>query len=545
VARSAWPGHVGLIVALALPVIGLVVIVARPELDLRWEHHPAHFWLVLGTAAVNVALAYVTNEAANRRSDARLVLVSLAFLASAGFLGLHALATPGVLLPAPNAGFVVATPVGLVVAAMLAAASVSPIAGPRAAPLLRHRFALRGMLIGLMVAWATASLFGLPPLGGAPPEQASGPAALVAVVAVLLYLGTAWRYAEIYRRRRSRLALAIVAALILLAEAMVAVTVSRSWQLSWWEWHVLMAMAFGIIALGARAEYRRTRSLVGTFEPIYLEATLAQIDRWHGTAIAELASLEARGESADALLADLHRDGASADEIALLANAAREIRRVDELFRPYLPEQLGRRLREEPGLARLGGSERIVSVLFADLAGFTTFSEERAPTEVIAMLNEYWASVVPVIEGAGGSIEHFAGDGVLVLFNSVSDQPDHAVRAVRCGLEILRRTDAISVTHTGWPRFRIGVNTGPAAVGIIGAAGRRSFATIGDTTNLGSRLMSAGQPGQLVVGAATRGDLGALIESGEASATSIGPVQVKGKRDPVDAWVIGPSQTNS
>jgi len=186
-----------------------------------------------------------------------------------------------------------------------------------------------------------------------------------------------------------------------------------------------------------------------------------------------------------------------------------------------------------------------VSVLFADLAGFTTFSEERAPTEVIAMLNEYWASVVPVIEGAGGSIEHFAGDGVLVLFNSVSDQPDHAVRAVRCGLEILRRTDAISVTHTGWPRFRIGVNTGPAAVGIIGAAGRRSFATIGDTTNLGSRLMSAGQPGQLVVGAATRGDLGALIESGEASATSIGPVQVKGKRDPVDAWVIGPSQTNS
>src|SRR5690606_11276109 len=125
---------------------------------------------------------------------------------------------------------------------------------------------------------------------------------------------------------------------------------------------------------------------------------------------------------------------------------------------------------------------------FADLAGFTSFSERHEPMEVLTMLNEYWAAVVPVIDACGGSIEQFAGDGVLVLFNSVADQPDHAERAARCAVAILEATSPIA-ERNGWPRFRIGVNTGPAVVGNVGAAGRQSFATIGDTTNLGSRLM--------------------------------------------------------
>ena len=83
---------------LAVPLIGLALVLARPDLDLRWEHHPAHFWLVLGTAIVSAVLAYATGEAAARRGDARLFYVSLAFLSSAGFLALHALATPGVVL---------------------------------------------------------------------------------------------------------------------------------------------------------------------------------------------------------------------------------------------------------------------------------------------------------------------------------------------------------------------------------------------------------------------------------------------------------------
>src|SRR5690606_14020803 len=168
----------------------------------------------LGTAAINVALAYLTNQAASRNADARLFLVSLAFLVSAGFLGLHALATPGALLPESNTGFTIATPVGLVLASVLAAASVSPLAGPRASLVLRHRSLLRGAVIGLMAVWAAVSLLQLPPLRDPlQAEKLGGPLAVFAIAAVIGYAFAAWRYLGIARRRRNPVALALVAAL--------------------------------------------------------------------------------------------------------------------------------------------------------------------------------------------------------------------------------------------------------------------------------------------------------------------------------------------
>jgi adenylate cyclase len=528
-----WP----VAAALALPVLGLALLLARPELDVRWEHQPSHFWLVLLTAALSVGLALLTNEAAARHADARAVLVSLAFLLSAGFLGLHALATPGVLLPESNTGFFLATPVGLGLASVAAALSARPLAGPRGGWILRRRGLLRGSVAALILGWAAVSLLRLPPLDGPPPDEAGAAVAVAAIVTVLLYGYAAWHYAAVARERRSRFAAIIAAALVLLAEAMVAVAFSRSWHLSWWEWHVLMAAAFGLIALGARTEYRLTGSLVATFEPIYQRATLERIDRWHGRAIADLAESQARGEAPDRVLAQLRAEGASSDQLDLLLDAAHEIRRVDELFRPYLPRAYADRLRTEPDRA-FRAEEREVSVLFADLAGFTAFSEAHAPTDVIAMLNEYWAAAVPIIDAADGAIEHFAGDGILVLFNALGGQPDHAVRAVRCALDIVHAADRVAVSRPRWPRFRAGVNTGPAAVGAVGAAGRRSFATIGDTTNLGSRLMSAGEPGQVVIAAATRVAIEAALDAGELETVALGPMRLKGKRDPVPAWVV-------
>ena len=109
-----------------------MLLLAAPATDVRWEHHPSHFWLVLAAALLSAALAYQTTGIALRRADARLFLVSLAFLAAAGFLVLHALATPGVLLDGPNQGFVVATPVGLLIAAGFAAFSALPLPPERA-----------------------------------------------------------------------------------------------------------------------------------------------------------------------------------------------------------------------------------------------------------------------------------------------------------------------------------------------------------------------------------------------------------------------------
>ncbi len=520
--------------ALVLPLAGFGLLMARPELDLHWEHHPSHFWLVLITAGVNVVLAYVTNVAAGRFRDARLVLVSLAFLASAGFLGLHALATPGVLLADPNAGFAVATPIGLGIASVFAALSVTSLAGPRAGRVLRARPMLLGLLIAAMAAWAVVSLLGLPPLDGPPPSgETLGRLGVFAAVAIALYAWSAWRYVRLYLDRGGVLPLTVAVSLVLLAEAMVAVVMSRNWQLSWWEWHVLMLLAFAAIALGARAEYRRSGSLTGAFGGLYLETTLARIDRWHGRAIAAVAAAEERGESSERVLAKLRREGASGDEVALLLQAARELRRLDASFRPYLPSVVAREIRTGSGEVRLGQVEREVSAVFADLAGFTTFSETREPTEVIDMLNEYWAVVVPVIDMAGGVIEHFAGDGVLAIFNAAGDQPDHARRAAAVGLAIIDAGRAVATAHPGWPVFRIGINTGRAVIGDVGAEGRRSFAVIGDTTNVAARLMAAGEPGQVVVAGATWEALG----DGRAG-VGLGPTRVKGKQAPVEAWVL-------
>lgn len=529
------PGDVPWVVpvAVALPLLGLALLLARPELDMEWEHHPSHFWIVLLTAVVSVALAYVTNVAAGRYRDARLVLISFAFLSAAGFLGLHALATPGVLLDSPNAGFSIATPVGLVLAACFAAASTSSIAGPGGPIVLRARPAILATLISLMVLWGVASLLRLPPLDGPPPPaEGVGLLTILGVVAVALYAFAAFRTYRLYRQRGGTILLTISVALVLLAEAMIAVVVSRNWQLTWWEWHVLMLAAFLLIALGAREEYRRSGSLTGAFGGLYLEQTLARIDRWHAGAIAAVASAQAEGRPVDGVLDQLRSEGATNEEVALLAGTAEELRRLDASFQPYLPSVVTERIRraDEPGAA-LPGEERVVSVLFADLAAFTTFSETRPPTEVLEMLNSFWAAVVPAIDAAGGVIEHFAGDGIMAIFNTEGDQPDHAPRAARAARAIITAARPIAASHPGWPTFRIGINTGRAVLGDLGAAERRSFAVIGDATNTAARLMTAAEPGQIVVGRSTWEALG-----DEARGTALGPITVKGKREPVEVW---------
>ena len=528
---SAW-----WLLVLLLPMAGLALLIARPELDLEWRHQPSHFWLVLIVAVLNLVLAYLTNEVAMRRGDARLVLISLAFGASAGFLGLHALATPGVLLSAPNVGFAVATPVGLTLAAALAAAAALPLAGPRGAVVLRYARGLRIGLLLLLLAWGVASLLRLPPLHAEmAPLEVAEPMRFASIVAVALYAFAALHFLRLYWYRKRPLLLAIVVAVILLAEAMITVAFSRDWHLSWWEWHVLMALGFGAVALGARVEYRREGSLTGAFGGLYLSSTLDRLNRWHADALSDLATASAEGRPTGAVLQRLRVDGATTEELALLERAGDELHRADELLRAYLPQQLVAQARTDPGQARVGsGEEREVTVLFADLTGYTSFSERHAPTEVVELLNSVWTASVPIINGEDGVIESFTGDGLLVIFNAVGDQPDHARRAARTAVGIRAAVDAIGTGRPGpMPRFHIGINTGPAFVGTVGAVGRRSFSAIGDTTNLGSRLQAAAGPGEIVVGDATWAGLGSM-----AQGQALPPLRVKGKREPVRAWLL-------
>jgi adenylate cyclase len=190
--RWRWPW----LAQLALPLVGLWLLRTNPRLDTRLEHHAGRFWLVVTGAMLNVVLGVWVSEAARRRHDARLLLVSLTFLASAGFLLLHALATPAVLLPGPNTGFAVATPVGLFLGAGFAVASSANLPPARAAAVLRHQWLLRGGLALLMVTWAVLSLLALPPFA-APLAEDSTHRLIhgLALVGVGLYALAAFRYA--------------------------------------------------------------------------------------------------------------------------------------------------------------------------------------------------------------------------------------------------------------------------------------------------------------------------------------------------------------
>lgn len=172
---------------------------------------------------------------------------------------------------------------------------------------------------------------------------------------------------------------------------------------------------------------------------------------------------------------------------------------------------------------------RIVSVLFADLVGFTAFSEGRPADEIVTMLNAYWAAVVPaIVDHAGGMIDRFAGDAVLAVFNALGDQPDHALRAARAALGVRDAVAAIAERHPGWPRFRIGVNTGPAVVGNVGTTRQHSFTAIGDTVNTAARVQALAEPGVVLISAATRELVGDHVVT-EAR----GAFNVKGRVEPV------------
>ena len=176
--------------------------------------------------------------------------------------------------------------------------------------------------------------------------------------------------------------------------------------------------------------------------------------------------------------------------------------RVDALLRTYLSPDVAATLIDDPDRASLGGVETEVTVLFADLGGYTAFAERATPTDVVAMLNEVFGVAVPVVLAEGGTVVQFMGDAMMVIFNAPTPQPDHALRAARAALAMQSAIARLRSTGDA-PRFRVGLNTGPAIVGNIGAAEIRNFLAIGDTTNLAARLQTYAPVGSVVISATT------------------------------------------
>jgi class 3 adenylate cyclase len=171
-----------------------------------------------------------------------------------------------------------------------------------------------------------------------------------------------------------------------------------------------------------------------------------------------------------------------------------------------------------------------LSVLFSDLAGFTTYAERTPGLEVAAMLTAYFELATPLIARHGGEVEHFLGDGLMATFGGPGD---HALRAARAALELQRDMAAARREHPEWPPLRVGVNTGEAIVRQMGGRGHVAYTAIGDSVNVGARLEANAPVGGVLIGAETRRRLPA-----DAEVEAIGELQVKGREGAVSAFVL-------
>ena len=219
-----------------------------------------------------------------------------------------------------------------------------------------------------------------------------------------------------------------------------------------------------------------------------------------------------------------------------------ERERVRDLFARFVPEAVVDDVlaRAEDGL-RLGGERKIVTVMFSDIRGFTTYSEKHTPEEVIEVLNQYLTIMSDVIAGFGGTLVAYMGDGIMAVFGAPTDQVDHADRALGAAEEMagsaLDRVNEILAERGDEPfRIGIGLNSGPVMAGNVGSQRRMEYSTIGDTTNTAARLesMTKGSGHSIFVSDTVKG----MLTRSRDDLVHVDRMVVRGKDEPVTVWSV-------
>jgi class 3 adenylate cyclase len=236
-----------------------------------------------------------------------------------------------------------------------------------------------------------------------------------------------------------------------------------------------------------------------------------------------------------ALLAGAMR-GAATDLAESEAQIRREVQIRSDLGR-YLPAELvDKVVRREQDLA-LGGERRVVTVLFADVVAFTPLTEQRAPEEVVTILNELFTILTGIVFRHGGMVDKFVGDCVMALWGAHEPQEDHAVRALEAAEDMMHWLETGNVAWR--ERFgvtiqlAIGVHTGEVVVGNIGSKSRMEYTAIGDAVNVAARLEALARPQQILTTRATLDAAGDGFDVAEAGAH-----QLPGRSEPLTLFEV-------
>ncbi|MGI8566300.1 MAG: adenylate/guanylate cyclase domain-containing protein [Pyrinomonadaceae bacterium] len=173
----------------------------------------------------------------------------------------------------------------------------------------------------------------------------------------------------------------------------------------------------------------------------------------------------------------------------------------------FLPEYVVRQILENPESFRLGGANQTITVLFADIRGFTRLSEQAQPEKVVQLLNRYFSAMTDIIFAHGGTLDKYIGDGLMALFGAPAATPEDACNAVAAAVAMQRQmlsiNEGLLKANLNAIRIGIGLHTGVATVGYIGSERRSEYTAIGDTVNLAARLEASAEPGQILLSEAT------------------------------------------
>lgn len=224
-------------------------------------------------------------------------------------------------------------------------------------------------------------------------------------------------------------------------------------------------------------------------------------------------------------------DNASAHQ--KLAESAIQRSALERFLSPDVVEMIA----ANPQGVKLGGSNQKVTIMFADIRGFTSLSEKMPPEKIVELLNEYFTRVTDIIFDCGGTLDKYIGDAVMAVFGAPISKGNDAVNAVKAATEIQRFLVEMNrdAAARQWPEIKvgIGINTGIVTAGNIGSPKRIDYTVIGDSVNIASRLMSNAKPGQVIVSMDTAAELEA-----EFTMKPLPPLTVKGKSQPLEAFEI-------
>jgi class 3 adenylate cyclase len=247
--------------------------------------------------------------------------------------------------------------------------------------------------------------------------------------------------------------------------------------------------------------------------------SLARVNRLHATVVEQAAALERW----------------NAELESRVAGQVADLQRLSRLRR-FLSPQIAGLIVESGDESFLESHRREITTVFTDLRGFTAFAETSEPEETMSVLREYHAALGQLVFAYEGTLEHFAGDGLMVFFNDPAPCLDAPERAVRMALEMRSRVGELADAWKGIGHelgFGVGIAQGYATLGRVGFEGRWDYAAIGTVTNVAARLCSAAEAGQILVSPRVRTAL-----DGRYVTRSLGAVELRGIARPVEVHEV-------